>query len=97
MPSDEQGRSKLSGDEIADRALPLSKIILDRLSTESPDLLTAIAALEAAKLSLMRMGVQAFGDGFAQQATRLLESFGGWDTALDAMEKGAFFQGGGNA
>jgi hypothetical protein len=90
---------KLSGADVADRAMPVATSLLSQAVKTAPDLLTAIVALECARRTIMFVGRQQFGDTFTAQAKMLMDGFDGSDEAMAAMLSGAntFMQPGGES
>jgi hypothetical protein len=84
-------------EEITETALPVAISLIHKTMDEAPDVLTGIIALEAARVSLVALGCEKFGDDFAEQVEVLLRGFDGFHEAAAAMAKGAFMQKGGDA
>lgn len=91
-------RPPISIEDITDAALPASQMLLAFVMKVAPDVLTAVVALETAKLCLIELGKEKFGDDFAEQAKTLMKGFDGLEDAVAALRKdGAFMSKGGDA
>jgi len=84
---------KLTVEQIAERAEPLSQKVILTLTEEEPepDLLTVVVALEGAKLALIHAGRVMFGEEFARQTNTLLGKFEGFDELSKKLGDVAFF------
>ena len=87
----------LNIEQIIDSATPLAMILLNTAMATGTDLLSAVAALEAAKRSLMMVGRQNIGEEFYEQAQQLLAGFDGFEETAEAITQGAFTQPGGKS
>jgi len=80
-----EDRSKMTGDEIAEKAGPVAMSILAHIMAKSPDVLTAVVALEVAKRTLTFMGRKSFGDEFTEQVDVLMGQLTGAEEAMANM------------
>ena len=77
--------------EIAEQAEPISQLVVETVLGETESLLTAIVALEAAKLAMLHAGRVHHGAVFTEQAEELLHSFDGFDELAEALSSEATF------